>query len=83
MKGMEYINNIDVIPVYLQVRLANEHGAIGVIVYSDPADTAPILATYPSSKYLPCTGVQRGAFGIAHGDPETPGYPSTGRYQNI
>ena len=83
MKGMEYINNIGVTPVYLQVRLAHKHGAIGVIVYSDPADSAPFPTTYPRGKYLPCTGVQRGAFGIAHGDPETPGYPSIGRFQNV
>ena len=66
--------------IFSQVRLADKHGAIGVIVYSDPADSAPGPVTYPRSKYLPCTGVQRGAFAIAHGDPETPGYPSIGRY---
>ncbi|XP_028395998.1 putative N-acetylated-alpha-linked acidic dipeptidase [Dendronephthya gigantea] len=56
-----------------KVRLAHSYGALGVVVYSDPVPNAD---TYPRTKYLPCTGVQRGAFRNANGDPETPGYPS-------
>ena len=58
--------------------MASENGAIGVMVYNDPADFAPVSDTYPHSKYLPCTGVQRGAFRMGIGDPETHGYPSIG-----
>ncbi|XP_046848133.1 putative N-acetylated-alpha-linked acidic dipeptidase [Xenia sp. Carnegie-2017] len=59
-----------------KVRMASENGAIGVMVYNDPAEFAPVSDTYPHSKYLPCTGVQRGAFRMGIGDPETHGYPS-------
>ncbi len=54
-----------------------------MILYSDPADYAldGESNVYPSSWWLPGTGVQRGnvfdgdATG-AKGDPATPGYPS-------
>src|SRR3954469_18566363 len=59
-------------------RLAWEHGAVGCLIYSDPADDgyAPDR-TFPEGPMRPKDGVQRGSvmdFPHAHpGDPLTPG----------
>ncbi|XP_006820652.1 glutamate carboxypeptidase 2-like, partial [Saccoglossus kowalevskii] len=60
------------------VKHAEMFGALGMILYSDPADYATDGATdvYPDSWWLPGTGVQRGTLWINSGDPLTPGYPS-------
>ncbi|XP_070577787.1 N-acetylated-alpha-linked acidic dipeptidase 2-like [Ptychodera flava] len=59
---------------------AEQHGAIGLIIYSDPADYAIQDATdvYPDSWWLPDTGAQRGNLHVSDhkGDPLTPGYPA-------
>lgn len=62
------------------VKLAEDNGAIGVVIYSDPFDYTDIDIdnTYPKSVYLPKSGVQRGTIQIGDGDPETPLYPSIG-----
>ena len=62
------------------VKLAQDNGAIGVIIYSDPYDYTDFKpdATYPNSVYLPKSGVQRGTIQMGDGDPETPFYPSIG-----
>lgn len=62
------------------MRLAAKYGAIGVILYSDPADYSESgnEAVFPDSWWLPGTGVQRGTVMMGDGDPLTPGYPAVG-----
>ncbi len=66
-----------------KVKQAQNFGAIGLILYSDPADYAVdgISSVYPDSWWLPGYGVQRGSLFITGvgGDPLTPGYPSLGK----
>ena len=59
-------------------RLAWEHGAVGCLIYSDPADDGYAEdSTFPEGPMRPKDGVQRGSvmdFPHAHpGDPLTPG----------
>lgn len=65
--------------------IAASHNATGVILYSDPSDSAVegMDNVYPKSWWLPPTGVQRGNVRMASGDPLTPGYPSTGNHCNF
>jgi N-acetylated-alpha-linked acidic dipeptidase len=60
--------------------LAQEHGAAGVILYSDPADDGWKRGDkYPRGPWRPDTGAQRGSIGYMFefaGDPTTPGIPS-------
>jgi N-acetylated-alpha-linked acidic dipeptidase len=60
--------------------LAQEHGAAGVIIYSDPADDGWRRGDkYPKGPWRPDTGVQRGSIGYMFqfpGDPTTPGIAS-------
>jgi hypothetical protein len=62
----------------LQVKNARECGAVGTILYNDPADFAPEGQdkVYPQYIWLPKTGVQRGSIFTSRGDPITPGLPS-------
>ncbi|XP_071506212.1 N-acetylated-alpha-linked acidic dipeptidase 2-like [Diadema antillarum] len=59
---------------------AQAAGAIGIILYSDPADYAidGDISVYPDNWWLPDTGAQRGNTFVsdAKGDPVTPGYPA-------
>lgn len=59
---------------------AEAHGAIGMILFSDPRDVAmegtQELDVYPNTFWLPGSGMQRGTVYIADGDPLTPGWPS-------
>ena len=61
----------------LKPKLAGEHGALGCIIYSDPADDGYGAGdTYPTGGYRPNEGVQRGSVKdqpIGSGDPLTPG----------
>lgn len=61
--------------------VAQEHGAAGVIIYSDPADDGWKRGDkYPEGPWRPDTGVQRGSIGYMFqfaGDPTTPGIAST------
>ncbi|XP_060559269.1 N-acetylated-alpha-linked acidic dipeptidase 2-like [Ruditapes philippinarum] len=61
-----------------KVRHAEEHGAIGIILYSDPDDitAGDIDKVYPDDWWLPPSGAQRGSIYIGVGDPLTPGYPA-------
>ncbi|XP_028396937.1 glutamate carboxypeptidase 2-like [Dendronephthya gigantea] len=61
-----------------KVKNAEDCGAVGVILYNDPADFAPEGQdkVYPNYIWLPKTGVQRGGIGTIRGDPLTPGLPS-------
>ena len=60
--------------------VAQEHGAAGLLIYSDPADDGWRHGDkYPQGPWRPDTGVQRGSVGyIFHfpGDPTTPGIAS-------
>ncbi|MFZ1053872.1 MAG: M28 family metallopeptidase [Candidatus Sulfotelmatobacter sp.] len=60
--------------------VAQEHGAAGVIIYSDPFDDGWRRGDkYPDGPWRPDTGVQRGAVGYMFefpGDPTTPGFAS-------
>ncbi len=60
--------------------VAQEHGAAGVIIYSDPADDGWKRGDkYPQGPWRPDTGVQRGSIGYMFqfpGDPTTPGIAS-------
>ncbi|XP_049745521.1 putative N-acetylated-alpha-linked acidic dipeptidase [Elephas maximus indicus] len=62
-----------------KVKNAQQAGAKGVILYSDPADYfAPGVKSYPDGWNLPGGGVQRGNVLNLNGagDPLTPGYPA-------
>lgn len=65
----------------VKVYVAQQHGAAGVIIYSDPADDGYFLGDkYPAGPYRPATGVQRGSIQYLFeypGDPTTPGFAST------
>jgi N-acetylated-alpha-linked acidic dipeptidase len=60
--------------------IAQEHGAAGVIIYSDPFDDGWRRGDkYPNGPWRPDTGVQRGSVGYMFefpGDPTTPGVAS-------
>jgi N-acetylated-alpha-linked acidic dipeptidase len=61
----------------IKAREAEKHGALALIMYSDPADDG--FATgdiYPEGPMRPWTGVQRGSIYNDNGDPTTPDYPS-------
>ncbi|XP_046552048.1 N-acetylated-alpha-linked acidic dipeptidase 2-like [Haliotis rubra] len=62
-----------------KVKIAEKHGAIGVILYSDPQDYHPHFykGVYPKTWWLPPTGAQRGSVYEGIEDPLTPGYPAT------
>src|SRR5580693_6371495 len=60
--------------------VAEEHGAAGMIIYSDPADDGWRRGDkYPQGPWRPDSGVQRGSIGYMFqfpGDPTTPGVAS-------
>lgn len=59
-------------------RMAALRGAVGCIIYSDPADDGYVLGpVYPEGPFRAPTSVQRGSVWVGNGDPATPGYPST------
>jgi N-acetylated-alpha-linked acidic dipeptidase len=64
----------------VKVLLAQERGAAGVILYSDPMDDGYFKGdVYPKGPYRPATAVQRGDVHYMFrypGDPTTPGTPS-------
>ncbi|GGE10583.1 folate hydrolase [Polymorphobacter glacialis] len=64
----------------LKPKLAQEHGAVGTLIYSDPANDGYATAdTYPSGGARPENAVQRGSVAdmtVYPGDPTTPGYGS-------
>ena len=65
----------------LKPLLAQEHGAVGCIIYSDPAeDGYSVDETYPSGPMRPPRGIQRGSVADMTkypGDPLTPGIGAT------
>ncbi|KAL5527160.1 hypothetical protein ACEPAG_5951 [Sanghuangporus baumii] len=71
----------------LKVKGAQERGAVGCLIYSDPRDDGSVryqngYAAYPYGPARNPTSVQRGSvqfISLYPGDPTTPGYPS---YEN-
>jgi len=65
----------------LKPKLAYEHGAVGCLIYSDPADDGYGAGdVYPKGGYRPADGVQRGSVAdmpVYAGDPLTPGVGAT------
>jgi N-acetylated-alpha-linked acidic dipeptidase len=65
----------------LKPKLAQDHGAIGCIIYSDPADDGYAQGdVYPKGGMRPPFSVQRGSvqdMAISPGDPLTPGIGAT------
>jgi N-acetylated-alpha-linked acidic dipeptidase len=65
----------------LKPKLAQEHGAIGCLIYSDPADDGyAVENTYPDGPARPSQGIQRGSvtdMTLFAGDPLTPGVGAT------
>jgi N-acetylated-alpha-linked acidic dipeptidase len=65
----------------VKVYIAQQYGAKGVLIYSDPADDGYFRGDiYPKGPFRPETAVQRGStqfLPIYPGDPETPGIAST------
>ena len=65
----------------IKPKVAAEHGAIGCLIYSDPADDGyGIGDTYPEGGYRPKDGVQRGSvmdMPVYPGDPLTPNIGAT------
>ena len=65
----------------VKARVAEENGAIGLIIYSDPADDGYTQGdVYPKGPWRPESSAQRGSLlymFVYPGDPLTPGRPST------
>lgn len=65
----------------LKPKLAQEHGAVGCLIYSDPADDGYAGDNiYPAGSGRPAGGIQRGSvmdMPIRPGDPLTPGVGAT------
>jgi N-acetylated-alpha-linked acidic dipeptidase len=61
----------------IKAREAEKHGALGLIIYSDPGDDGYVKGdVYPVGPMRPPQGIQRGSVMNPDGDPSTPGYPS-------
>jgi N-acetylated-alpha-linked acidic dipeptidase len=71
----------------IKPKVAQEHGAIGCIIYSDPRDDGYYRGdVYPKGAFKNEDGVQRGSvmdMPIYPGDPLTPGYGSTKEAKRI
>jgi N-acetylated-alpha-linked acidic dipeptidase len=71
----------------LKPKLAHEHGAIGCLIYSDPADDGYAEGdVYPRGAWRPADGVQRGSvedITLFPGDPLTPGVGATEGAQRL
>ena len=61
----------------LKVKEAQDHGALGVLIFSDPADDGYMRGdVYPDGPMRPPSGIQRGSvqfLSLGPGDPSTPG----------
>ncbi len=64
----------------LKVLNAQRRGAVGVLIFSDPADDGYMRGdVYPKGPYRPQSAIQRGSvqfLSLGPGDPTTPGWPS-------
>ncbi len=65
----------------IKPKVAYEHGAIGCLIYSDPADDGYSAGdVYPKGAFRPGQGAQRGSvmdMPVSPGDPLTPGIGAT------
>jgi N-acetylated-alpha-linked acidic dipeptidase len=62
----------------IKAREAEKHGAVGLLIYSDPQDDGYVRGdVYPIGPMRNRDGVQRGSVFNGSGDPTTPGRPST------
>jgi N-acetylated-alpha-linked acidic dipeptidase len=62
----------------IKAREAEKHGAVGLLIYSDPQDDGFVVGdVYPEGPMRNSNGVQRGSILNPDGDPSTPGYGST------
>ncbi|KAI6180332.1 Glutamate carboxypeptidase 2-like family protein [Aphelenchoides besseyi] len=60
-----------------KVREVQKRGAVGAILYSDPAECAQLGDhVYPNTDFMPPNGVQRGTLNRMNGDPLTPFFPA-------
>ena len=64
----------------IKPKVAQEHGAVGCLIYSDPRDDGYFQGdVYPKGAYRPADGVQRGSvldMALYPGDPLSPGWAS-------
>jgi N-acetylated-alpha-linked acidic dipeptidase len=61
----------------IKAREAQKHGAVGLIVYSDPQEDGYFRGdVYPRGPMRPAGGIQRGSMMNGNGDPTTPGWAS-------
>jgi len=64
----------------LKVRNAQKRGAVGILIYSDPADDGYAKGdVYPNGPFRPESAIQRGSvqfLSLGPGDPSTPNGPS-------
>ncbi len=61
----------------IKAREAEKHGAIALLIYSDPQDDGYVAGdVYPKGPMRNANGVQRGSILNPDGDPSTPGYAS-------
>ncbi len=64
----------------VKAKVAQDHGAVGLIIYSDPADDGYAQGdVYPKGPWRPAGSAQRGSVQFlsnAPGDPLTPGKPA-------
>ncbi len=71
----------------IKPKVAQEHGAIGCLIYSDPEEDGYYQGdVYPKGSYRPKDGAQRGSvldMPIYPGDPLTPGIGATGDAKRI
>ncbi|NKF23117.1 transferrin receptor-like dimerization domain-containing protein [Solimonas marina] len=71
----------------LKPKLAQEHGAVGCLIYSDPAnDGYGAGDIYPKGGFRPPEGVQRGSvedMTLYSGDPLTPGVGATAKAKRL
>src|SRR5580693_8923902 len=65
----------------IKTKLAEEHEALGLIIYSDPEDDGYVAGdVFPNGPWRPMSGIQRGSIEyteIYPGDPLTPGVAAT------
>ena len=71
----------------VKAKLADEHKAAALILYSDPKDDgAPLGDTFPNGPWRPLSGIQRGSIvytQIYPGDPLTPGVAATSNAKRL
>jgi N-acetylated-alpha-linked acidic dipeptidase len=71
----------------VKAHLAEQRGAAGVVIYSDPQDDGFVKGpVYPNGPFRPADGIQRGSIQYLFyypGDPLTPGQPSVPGTQRL